>query len=560
MKNFIGYLGVFLFILFIGINVDANSISSIKMDIYIDSYGNAHVKEVWDSYLEEGTEGYRSYTNLDGASISNFRVSDNTTDYQTLSYWNTNASFNSKAYKSGINYISDGVELCFGISRYGRNKYTLSYTINGFVFETNDSDLVYWQFINEDLASLTDNVYIKIYSDFRYSDTLGVWGYGNYGGYAYVYDGYIEISNNSLDSDEYMVALIKFPKDTFKTSNIKGNDFNYYKELAEDGSLAYKQSIWETILSIIMMFSEFIFVFVIIIISSIFASKNTNSGSYKLSFGETGKKLPRDVNMFRDIPCNKDIFRAYWVAYNYNLMKKQTDFLGAILLKWLKQKHIEIKSNEKGIFKKEETSIVFVNGNGFDTPLETTLYDYMYKASHDGILESREFEKWCKNNYKKILDWFGKVLDYESRELMQEGMLTKTTKKVLFFDTTIYEVNPRMMDEAIKMKGLKEFFNYFKNMDDKEAIEVMLWEEYLMYAQLFGVADEVAKQFKKLYPDVITDYDYESVIFVRNVSYSGIRSANTAKQRAQSYSSGGGGFSSGGGGGGSFGGGGGGFR
>jgi len=97
-------------------------------------------------------------------------------------------------------------------------------------------------------------------------------------------------------------------------------------------------------------------------------------------------------------------------------------------------------------------------------------------------------------------------------------------------------------------------------MEDKEAIEVMLWEEYLMYAQIFGVADKVAKQFKKLYPEVITDYDYESVVFVRNVSYSGIRSANTAKQRAQSYSSGGGGFSSGGGGGGSFGGGGGGFR
>ena len=88
----------------------------------------------------------------------------------------------------------------------------------------------------------------------------------------------------------------------------------------------------------------------------------------------------------------------------------------------------------------------------------------------------------------------------------------------------------------------------------------MLWEEYLMYAQIFGVASEVAKQFKKLYPDVITDYNYESVVFVRNVSYSGMRAASTARSRAQSYSSGGGGFSSGGGGGGSFGGGGGGFR
>ena len=58
--------------------------------------------------------------------------------------------------------------------------------------------------------------------------------------------------------------------------------------------------------------------------------------------------------------------------------------------------------------------------------LEKTLYNYMYKASRDGILESREFEKWCKNNYKKILDWFGKVLDYESEILNEEKADTYT--------------------------------------------------------------------------------------------------------------------------------------
>ena len=200
MKKVIGYLVIWLFVLFIGSNVKANNISSIKMDIYIDNSGNAHVTEVWDAYLNKGTEGYRSYTNLDGAYISDFHVRDNTTNYQTISNWNTNASFDNKAYKAGINRISDGVELCFGISKYGRNTYTMNYTINGFVFETGDSDVIYWQFINSDLAALTGNVYIKIYSDFKFSDSLDVWGYGNYGGYAYVYDGYIEISNNSLDS------------------------------------------------------------------------------------------------------------------------------------------------------------------------------------------------------------------------------------------------------------------------------------------------------------------------------------------------------------------------
>ena len=76
-----------------------------------------------------------------------------------------------------------------------------------------------------------------------------------------------------------------------------------------------------------------------------------------------------------------------------------------------------------------------------------------------------------------------------------------------------------------------------------------------------GIAKKVAKQFKDIYPEIIeqssyTSYDY--IMFVHMSSHRGMSAAETAKIRAESYSSGGGGFSSGGGGGGSFGGGGGG--
>ena len=84
-----------------------------------------------------------------------------------------------------------------------------------------------------------------------------------------------------------------------------------------------------------------------------------------------------------------------------------------------------------------------------------------------------------------------------------------------------------------------------------------------MYAQIFGIANQVAKQFKKLYPEIITEmntygYDLDTILFMNSISNAGVSSANSAKSRAENYSSGGGGFSSGGGGGGSFGGGGGG--
>ena len=102
----------------------------------------------------------------------------------------------------------------------------------------------------------------------------------------------------------------------------------------------------------------------------------------------------------------------------------------------------------------------------------------------------------------------------------------------------------------------------FSRIDDKEAIEVKLWEYYLIYAQILGIAEKVEKQFKKLYPELYNEkfsgYTYDEILFIRSVGVKAAKSATTSKSRAESYSSGGGGFSSGGGGGGSFGGGGGG--
>ena len=75
-----------------------------------------------------------------------------------------------------------------------------------------------------------------------------------------------------------------------------------------------------------------------------------------------------------------------------------------------------------------------------------------------------------------------------------------------------------------------------------------------------GIAKEVAKEFKEVYPEMIEQSNfnsYDNIIAINLYSTRAINAAMSAESRARSYSSGGGGFSSGGGGGGSFGGGGG---
>lgn len=548
----------------------ANSIDKIDMDIYIDNNGTAHVTETWSANLNQGTEGYKPYYNLGNAKITNFKVSENGEEYEFNDYWNPNDSFSNKAYKNGINYISDGVELCWGISEYGYHNYVLNYDIEGFVASLTDADMVYWTLIPYELSSKPDDVHIKIYSDNYFSQDLDVWGYGNYGGTAYVYDGYIEMNSEGvLNSDEYMTILVKFDKGTFSTTNTINKDFNYYYEMAEKGATHYKDNNTSNFFGFIVGLLNFLFQILfwgVLIISIVKAVNKANNsvGTRVLDFGPNGKTLPKEVPNIRDIPFNKDINHTFWVASAYRLNSKKTDFLGAILLKWLMQKKISIKKIETGLFKnKEETAIDLTKDEVFDNILELELYKMMKEASEDGILESKEFEKWCKKNYKTILSWFDKVIDEETDKLTNQGKITltkKTTMKV--FKSNVLAVNSSLKEDAIKLKGLKNFLEEFSRMDDKEAIEVNMWEYYLIYAQILGIADKVAKQFKKLYPELIENteygYTYNDIIFINMISFRGMNMATSSMQRAQSYSSGGGGFSSGGGGGGSFGGGGGG--
>ena len=123
----------------LGKTVSANSINRISMDIFVDSNGNANVTETWNCYSNQSTEIYHPYYNLGNSEITNLSVSMDSTQFETLSSWDTSTSFDEKAYKAGINRVSNGVELCWGISEYGTNIYRVNYTVTNFVSNLTDS-------------------------------------------------------------------------------------------------------------------------------------------------------------------------------------------------------------------------------------------------------------------------------------------------------------------------------------------------------------------------------------------------------------------------------------
>lgn len=551
--------------------VSANSVSKIEMDVYIDSYGNAKITEVWNAYLSQGTEGYRPYTNLGNSSISNFIISDDSgRTYESLSSWNVNASFDNKAYKSGLHYISNGVELCWGISNYGNRTYTLKYDISNFVTQYTDTQGIYFNFLNLDQS--VDNAKIIIHSDIPFSlDNSRIWAFGNNGSINFE-DGKIVLeSGGFLSKSQYMVGLVRFETNLFNTSNSSSKLFDdVYDSAMSDVSkdeleytdyrfLDYFKLFWKFIIWLI--FSVCLNPVVLIIIVYMVLKKKKGSewiwGSRKhsgyLDFGPGGKNIPSDdkIEYWREIPCNKDLERAYWVSYQYNVVSINTlrkGIIGAILLKWIKEEKITVSKTRKGLFsfKDNNYAIDFSKSIYCENKIENDLLEMLKRASGmNRILEAKEFEKWCKKNYSKIDSWFSTFIYNEQAELETQQLITSRVEATpgMFGKTkniTAKVVSPVLLNDAIHLKGLKKFLLDFSIMPEREYFEVHIWEEYLIFAQLLGIADKVEEQFSKLYPNFsqVSKLDIDmTTIAVRSMVEIGYKGIESGKRRAASSNS-----------------------
>ncbi len=555
MKRTFKFIILFIFIFSLAKQVNANSISSINMDIYLSDTGDATITETWQTYLDEGTENYHPYFNIGNSKIIFNSVKDDRgTTYNYNSNWNIDNSFEIKKNTFGIYNSGNEYDLCWGISEYGNRTYTLNYTIQNFIYNTTDNyQILYWTLIPKGMSSSVDKVYIKVHANNNFSDDLPVWGYGNYGGTAYVYNGIIEATSpeKGLSTDQYMTILVKFSSNTFNTTNSIDKSWDEVYSEAKKGATAYK----ENDNSFMSILSNFLYIIVAVLVFVPYALSAKRKKNHMIS----GKDELKDVLPFRDIPFGEDYFYTNYLAQEYDLISTDTNILGAMFLKWIKNNYLTISTEEKGIFKTKTTKFI-INPNSINQitdPNELKLWDIINKAAVDNILEDNEFKKYCKKNYQTLLNLFDNINDNIDKNLKNNNAFITTVEiKKTFGTSKKYTATSKLNEDARKLAGLKVFFKDFTSLNEKQPIEVKQWREYLIYAQILGMAEQVAKEFKKFYPDVITDVNYNDIVLINNFSNNGVYAAMDARSRAQNYSAGGGGFSFGGGGGGSFGGGG----
>lgn len=559
-------------------------INNMKIVCSIDQKGTATITETWDMQVSSGSEVYKTFNNMHQKNISIISVSEGKKTYKNIGDWDVDASKSEKAYKCGINETDSGYELCMGIGSYGHKTYTMKYQITHLVNKYKDTYAINYAFMgNMSLTVKKATVLISSQAQSFTANKDKIWGFGYEGRCDFMEDGKIYMTTSGKINKMQLLSKLSQsysdPDTTYKSQSWKSvyddamNGASFSKK--ENDNVSYEMGESESDDNdwiYLVIFGLIALVILLIIIYNIAITIMRQRAKDRFDDGSIFD--PKEVHPFRDIPT-KDISYFYYLAYQMGIAFKDGGLMSAYVLKWLKDEQISIDLEKKGLFKKQSYNINFKKELKSDDPHEEELYKmFVSAAGKNRILETKEFDAYCKEHYKKVNGFFTKVINDEAMKLSDQGKRVKIDyQKVFGIDVDSHKhIFPSSLREDMEhIYGLKKFLLDEHNMEEKKAIEVHLWQEYLMFAAIFGIAEEVEKQLKVIQPrfydpqNIDTNYyNYFTACYIMDSFVSsGVSTARQAYSTANSgsaFSGGGGGASFGGGGGGFSGGGGGGVR
>jgi len=233
-------------------------------------------------------------------------------------------------------------------------------------------------------------------------------------------------------------------------------------------------------------------IFILSIKDQIKIQNELNNSKYKIYTFDNGygyinhKRITiDDVKSYRNLPDNNNLY------YNAALMSlNEFDYnpnylFGAIILQWIKNGIITLDNNN---------SIYLTKQQQFENVFEEKLFSNLQKASKNNILEENELKSWVKSNYYSFYDILMLLTNSEIKKLREANHI-KPMNKSYVMDEEIY-------NDSVKLLGLKKYLMNFSSINEKEINDVHIWEDYLIYANLFGIADRINKKMQNHYPNL----------------------------------------------------------
>lgn len=522
---------------------------SVDVTVRLQPDGSAFVTESWTITIASGTEWYTVMDNLgEGRQLQLLGVTENGVEYINEGEWDVDRSISEKANRCGlIKKRNNSYEICWGVGIYGDHTFEMNYYLTNLLQGYTDYDGFNFMFVSRGITPSPQNVKVTVLAP----DTLKftpentkIAGFG-YKGKCNFFEGTVVAHSDQPFSEESgLIILMQCAKGLFQPALSHDTPFaDVVDEALEDsdyeevGTEEFKrEKTWKD-----WVLSFFVFLaFGLPILLVLFI---TFSFKKILLWRETGKRM-EDIPWSRDFPYGNDLFATFSLLNKLEL-SQDNGIVSALVLKMVQNGALEPRPTNK----KDKVEFSFHPEHLSKNTYEKELFDMMLTASgSDHILQEKEFRRWSIRHAEQVCKWF------ETIKVHGENNLNSYVMKKSGNTHSKSEFKMYKQEAAIQAMGLKKFLSDTTLIDERRTVEVTLWQDYLIYASLFGIADKVTEELKQFQPQVIEMMEQQtcntvdmvtmlnwSRIISNSVNRSVVRAANI---NTSSSSWGGGGFSS----------------
>jgi len=525
-----------------------NHVTNIDIEVVIREDGSAVITQYWTGEFEKGTENYLPIRTGD-IGISEFSVSDENGPYTFVEDWDVDWSFKKKAGKCGIVETNDGVELCFGITEYGHKEYTFSYVITDFIKSYRDANGTNFMFINPEMSTFPTAGRIEIVMEdgTQLNDSnAGIWAFGFEGRIEFQDGRVVAYTEKDLEDDNSMIVMLELDKSLLSPrKSVTDESFAAVREEAmKDSDYGHGDGDGDDKAAIAL---------VAVIFGGAFAAI-AGAAVYSAKVKKENKAFADSVGYYADVPNGGDIEMTHYLARTFDVSKEDSLIMGALMLSMMNKNCLELRETAD-TFGTAEPKLELRLLCEPDTAPERKLF-YILAAAADGtgVLKEKALEDYSYEHYEEIEKFIKDTKKNGETAFRNKWGFVKTS------GSRIKHLSETGKSELAQVIGLKKYLEESAQMSERDIWEANLWQEYMVYATLFGSAEDVIEQLKRLYPDrlpVLDTYHHRYVWcygYYHGMHNSVDRAAQDAAASGNGGSSsvgGGGGFSGGGAGGGS---------
>ena len=520
-----------------------NHVTNIDIEVVIRNDGSAVVTQYWTGEFEKGTENYLPIRTGD-IGISEFSVSDENGPYTFVEDWDVDWNFKKKAGKCGIVETKDGVELCFGITEYGHKEYTFSYVVTDFIKGYRDANGTNFMFINPEMSTFPTAGRIEIVMEdgTQLNDSnAGIWAFGFEGRIEFQAGRVVAYTEKDLEDDNSMIVMLELDKELLSPRKLVTDEaFAAVREEAmEDSDYGHGDGDGDDKAAIAL---------VAVIFGGAFAAV-VGAVAYSAKVTKENKEFADSVGYFADVPNGGDIEMTHYLARKFGISKEDSLIMGALMLSMMNKNCLELRETFD-TFGAAEPKLELRLLSEPDTAPERKLF-YILSAATDGtgVLKEKALEDYSYEHYEEIEKFIKDTKKHGQTAFINKGGFLKNP------GSRIKHLSDAGKSELAQVVGLRKYLEESAQMSERDIWEANLWQEYMVYATLFGSAEDVIEQMKRLYPDRLPVFETYHHHYLWCYGYYHGMHSSVDRAAQDAAASGGGGSSSIGGGGGFSGGG-----